>query len=57
MFDDRYDYGEERYAILGIADGRFIVVIFTMRGENIRLISARRAEPHERRKYHEEDAS
>lgn len=57
LLDDRYDYGEERYAILGSADGRLIVVIYTTRGETIRLISARRAEPHERRKYHEENAS
>ncbi len=52
--DDREDYGEERYVILGIVDGRLLYVAYAMRGETIRIISARGAEPHERRRYHEE---
>lgn len=53
--DDREDLGEDRYVVLGMADGRLLYVAYTMRGETIRIISARGAEPHERRKYHEEE--
>lgn len=38
--DDRKDYGEKRFASLGMADGVLYTVIHTKRGENIRLISA-----------------
>jgi len=53
--DDRFDYGEERYATLGMVDGRLLFVAFTLRGEIVRMISARGAEPNEKRIYHEED--
>jgi uncharacterized DUF497 family protein len=53
--DDREDYGEDRYVILGMVDGRLLYVAYTIRGGTIRIISARGAEPHERRKYHEEN--
>jgi uncharacterized DUF497 family protein len=36
------------------AFARTLVVVFTYRGENIRIISARRAEPHEREQYEEQ---
>lgn len=52
-FDDRENYGEDRYVILGMADDRLLYVAYTMRGDVIRIISARGAEPHERRQYHE----
>ena len=51
--DDREDYGEDRYVIIGMVDDRVLYVAYTMRGEIIRMISARGAEPHERRQYHE----
>jgi hypothetical protein len=46
---------EERVATLGrdLLD-RLIVVVWTWRGEAIRLISARRATPRERRRYAED---
>jgi uncharacterized DUF497 family protein len=53
--DDREDYGEDRYIILGLVDNRLLYVAYTMTGEKIRIISARGAEPHERRRYHEEN--
>jgi uncharacterized DUF497 family protein len=53
--DDRYAYGEERYILLGMVDGRLLLVVYTMRGEVIRIISARGAEPDEHRQYHEEN--
>lgn len=55
--DDREDYGEDRYIILGMVETRLLYVAYTMRGEKIRPISARGAEPHERRQYHEENRS
>jgi uncharacterized DUF497 family protein len=33
------------------ASGRLLVVVYSYRGENIRIISARLAEPHEREEY------
>ncbi len=38
--DDRQDYGEVRYASLGLVDDVPYIVIHTRRGENIRLITA-----------------
>ncbi len=38
--DDRYDYGEKRFISLGLVDGDPYTVVYTMRGENIRLIFA-----------------
>jgi uncharacterized protein len=51
--DDRQDYGEERSNILGMVEGRLLVVTYTLRGGTTRIISARKAEPHEKRTYHE----
>ena len=41
--DRRRDYGEDRYRLLGMIDGRVYVVVYTMRGSAIRIISARKA--------------
>lgn len=54
--DDRETYGEERYVILGMVENRLLYVAYTMRGDAIRIISARGAEPYERRQYHEENS-
>jgi len=44
--------GELRYVTLGMDSlGRVLVVVYTWRGENLRLISARAATPRERRQY------
>jgi uncharacterized DUF497 family protein len=53
LLDDREDFGEDRYVIIGMVSNRLLFVAYTMRGEAIRIISARGAEPHERRQYHE----
>jgi uncharacterized DUF497 family protein len=52
---DRENYGEDRFAIIGMARERVLFVACTMRGESIRIISARSAETHEQREYHEQD--
>ncbi len=53
--DDREDYGEERFTIIGMVNGRLLFVAYTLRGEAIRIISARGAEPYEQRAYHEQN--
>ena len=53
--DDREHYGEDRYSILGMVDGRLLYVAYTVREGVIRIISARGAEPYERRQYHEDN--
>ena len=43
---------EERFATLGMdALGRILVVVYTWRKDNIRLISARKATENERKQY------
>jgi uncharacterized protein len=50
--DDRFDYGETRIYAIGLVNGLEITVIYTDRdNDERRLISAWRAEPHERRAY------
>jgi uncharacterized protein len=49
------DEGEQRYAILGVVEDHLVFVAYTMRSDTIRIISARLAEPFERRRYHEEN--
>ena len=45
---------EERFVTIGMdALGRLLVVVYTWRGERVRLISARKATPRERRQYEE----
>ncbi|MBV9549714.1 MAG: BrnT family toxin, partial [Alphaproteobacteria bacterium] len=41
--DRRFDYGETRYRAIGLLDGRLIVLVFTPRGEKLRVISLRLA--------------
>jgi uncharacterized DUF497 family protein len=52
-FDDLSVTGELRFNAIGIVDGRTLFVTYSMRGTVVRIISARGAEPHEKRKYHE----
>lgn len=49
--DKRKDYGEERFIALGAYDGEVLCVVFTERDGDSRLISARKASRHERKKY------
>lgn len=52
--DRRFAYNEERWCIVGMVDSRLLHVTFTDRADVRHIISARGAEPHERRRYHEE---
>ena len=53
--DEESDPNEQRFITLGMgALGRLLVVVYTWRGEDIRIISARPAEAHEREEYEAE---
>jgi len=54
--DDRENYGEVRYVTLGLAGHQLLYVAYTMRDGRTRIISARIAEPRERRAYHDDNA-
>jgi len=45
--------GEERFMIIGLLGQKLYSAIFTMRGETVRLISARRSHKKEEKIYHE----
>ena len=51
FIDYRYDYGETRYITLAKIENRVYVVAFTLRLSNIRLISARKANKKEVKRY------
>lgn len=51
-FDDEHSNAEEsRFKMLAMAGEKILVVVYTMRGENFRIISAREAEQYERELY------
>ena len=49
--DDREDYGEERFILIGTAEEAVITVVYTERNGRFRIISARRATRHEQGDY------
>jgi len=50
--DREHSYEELRYLAIGRSEkGRLLTIVFTERGAKLRLISARLAEPWERREY------
>ena len=54
--DTRFQHGEERLQVVGIARGTILFVVTTMRGEDIcRIISARKADRHEQDRYYAGD--
>jgi uncharacterized protein len=55
--DDRGEYGEQRFVIVGMAKGQILLfVAYTERGKNIRIISARRATQYEQNDYFSQNA-
>lgn len=50
-FKSKAGRGEDRYLIIGRCKGRVIAVVFTWRGDTIRVISARVARREERQRY------
>lgn len=52
--DPLHSEDEKRFVITGLShEQHHLVVVFTERGQNIRIISARLATPRERKKYEE----
>lgn len=49
--DTRRNYGETRYAALGVIKRRLHALVFTLRGENYRIISLRKANGREIKKW------
>lgn len=49
--DTRKDYGESRFFSLGYIGQRLYALVFTPRNESIRVISLRKANPREVKKY------
>jgi uncharacterized protein len=54
QIDNRREYGETRIIAIGEAGGSIVVVVYTWRGEDRRIISARRANSREKSLFEEE---
>ncbi len=52
--DDRRDYGEVRVLAFGQVVGRLMAVVYTWRGTNRRIISARKANRREQERFEAE---
>lgn len=53
--DPDHSESEDRLILMGLSDRqRLLVVVYVERDENLRLISARAADPDEKREYEEE---
>jgi uncharacterized protein len=55
--DDRRDYGETRILTFGKIEGRLMAVLYTWRENNRRIISARKANRREQRRFETEIGS
>jgi uncharacterized DUF497 family protein len=51
ILDDRRDYGEVRYRSYGLLDDRMHVMGFTLTARGVRIISLRRANRREVKRY------
>ena len=49
--DTREDYGEDRFRAIGRIGDRLHVLIYTPRGETLRVVSLRKANARERKAY------
>jgi len=57
FLDDRENYGEERFVIIGMAGRQVpVTVVYTEREGRIRMISARRATRDEQDQYFEQNS-
>ena len=51
LLDDRQDYDEQRFRVMGLIDDRLHVAIVTPRPDALRVISLRKANERERRRW------
>ena len=49
--DERYEYGEERLVTVGLLRGRMVIIVWTWRGTTRHIISMRKANDREQRRY------
>jgi uncharacterized DUF497 family protein len=49
--DARKEYGEKRFSGFGYIEGRLMVVTFTRRGDSLRIISLRKANEREQKRF------
>ena len=49
--DERQEYGEDQRVVIGAVEDRVWVVVYTRRADAIRLISARKANESEQKRY------
>jgi uncharacterized DUF497 family protein len=49
-------HGEGRFTVIGMVESVLLFVVYTERGQRVRLISARRATRHEQKDYYEQNA-
>ncbi|MDB5692786.1 MAG: hypothetical protein JWO81_1849 [Alphaproteobacteria bacterium] len=49
--DDRQDYGERRYQTFGLLNDRLVALVWTPRGEARHIISMRKTNERERKKF------
>ena len=49
--DVRFEYGETRFVTIGLLDGRMVVMAWTLRDSVRRIISLRKANDREQKKY------
>nr|WP_210330533.1 MULTISPECIES: BrnT family toxin [unclassified Methylocystis] len=59
ILPDRFEDGEERWHAIGVVGGVALLVVVhcyphANEGERVRIIGARKATPHERRRYEQE---
>jgi hypothetical protein len=57
VVDDRKDYGETRYRAIGVLEERLHALVFTETQVGIRVISFRRANQREERRYEQAKAN
>ncbi len=51
--DNRFDYDEMRFITLGLLQDIVVVIAHTERKDSIRIISMRKADKHEQRRYYQ----
>jgi hypothetical protein len=55
-YDDREDYGEDRFTIAGMVEGTLLFVACAEHGDRVRIITARRATKHEQDDYFQQNS-
>jgi uncharacterized protein len=53
VLDDRFDYGEQRFQAVGYLRARMVMVVWTPRGEGRHVVSMRKCNEREQKRYRE----